>query len=198
MKLINEAKEYHEFNEEEKDLFNGLSELMSLKASKEFAKLVQVIIGLLEKMEKGKGKKRTFDEVQKIDLLNTKINRAIEDTATFISQTPANLCEFAYELRKADLEHNDKYSRDLLYGNVKPNALVNILLANEWDSKKEEMKPTKSFRVEIGDYTLQLDPKSPEVPLLGPDYQNDSMNFVLRKGGLLIQANTSAEGHGRN
>lgn len=52
------------------------------------------------------------------------------------------LCAFCHELRMQDVE--DKYTQELLYGQVKPQVLVDIAQSNSWDAAKKEMKVKES------------------------------------------------------
>ena len=50
---------------------------------------------------------------------------------------PEEILKFAYELRKQDTE--DKYSFNILNGQVRPPALVEMIIANKWDSQAGKM-----------------------------------------------------------
>lgn len=90
------------------------------------------MIDLTDKIENSEDKQQqTLEQKETIDLLRSRVLRQIEDTVTLISKTSKQLSNFAYELRRLDL--SNKYSRELLSGNVKPAGLVDIILANSWD-----------------------------------------------------------------
>ena len=64
---------------------------------------------------------------------------------------------FMYELRRQD--DKDKYTFNLLNGHIKPNIIINIIMANVWDSRFNKMVPSSenvnSFRLLIGKKQLR-------------------------------------------
>lgn len=80
-----------------------------------------------------------MDSSAKIDLLNLKISRFIEETVMHVCETgSAELFKFAYELRKFDTQ--EKYSKDFLNGQVRPDILVKIICSNKWNDSKKKME----------------------------------------------------------
>lgn len=73
-----------------------------------------------------------------MDLIITQAKRGMEDTVTEISASNKNYMKFAYELRKSDT--GNKYSRDLLNGQVKPDAMVKLTMANKFDDNDMQCK----------------------------------------------------------
>ena len=71
-----------------------------------------------------------------------KLKIFIEDCITGLSKQPKELFKFAYELRKAD--EADQYSYDYLNGQVQPHVIVDILMANSWNSKTNQMISNKN------------------------------------------------------
>lgn len=63
-------------------------------------------------------------------------SRHIENIIMAIHTEFADLCHFAYELRKADSSSDsatDKYTYPLLDGNIQSSKLVKLILSNVWN-----------------------------------------------------------------
>ena len=74
--------------------------------------------------------------------------RSLEDIVIELGEDTEQLLRFAYELRKFDKE--DEYTMDLLYGNIQPQVLLQIIKANRWnksESKMEYSGENSAFRV---------------------------------------------------
>lgn len=62
------------------------------------------------------------------------INRFVEDLIYNLCKKGSNfIFKFAYELRKFDV--SDKYSYELLNGQVRPEIFVDIICANKWNNE---------------------------------------------------------------
>lgn len=70
------------------------------------------------------------------------MKKIIEDIVKKFASLPLELMGFAYELRKADTE--DKYSEELLKGNVKSQVLIDIILSNKWNKMVKELVPDEN------------------------------------------------------
>ena len=110
------------------------------------------------------------------------IDRFTEDMVTQISLDPQKLLAFAYELRKQDGE--DRYSYELLNGQVRPHVLVTIICSNKWNEQRQEMetKPNaKKFQLSsainyrpVGIFVNQTQGDKYEVKLLSGNSDESS------------------------
>ena len=71
-----------------------------------------------------------IEQQTEIDLQFNQASRYIENIVTEISQSPSNFMNFAYELRRQDID--DEFSYDFLNGQVQPPILNEIILSNKW------------------------------------------------------------------
>jgi hypothetical protein len=55
--------------------------------------------------------------------------------------------KFAYELRKIDVDN--KYSYNLMNGQVKPNILVDIICSNKWNVEESRMMVDPKFKYRL-------------------------------------------------
>lgn len=85
-----------------------------------------------------------------IDLYRSQGERDLEDAVIAMSKNSEQLAAFAHELRVQD--QDDKYTKDFLYGQVKPDLLVTIILSNKWHKKEKRMflKNNNAFRMVVG------------------------------------------------
>lgn len=74
----------------------------------------------------------------------------LEDTVQQIGRDASLLTEFAFELRKQDV--NDVYSFDFLNGQIWPEVLIDIIMANKWSEEDEQMhvNPERNFKIKMG------------------------------------------------
>lgn len=61
-----------------------------------------------------------------------------EEVVQELAADADEILKFAFELRKQDTD--DKYSFNLLNGQVRPPVLVDIIMANKWSSSEGKMK----------------------------------------------------------
>lgn len=87
--------------------------------------------------------------------------------------------KFAYELRKKDVENN--HSRDFLMGQVKPDTLVQIILANNFSGKDFTQK--KDIRVCIGSENLAMRLDAKKNCVVDSDGGEDKMKFKMVQKG---------------
>lgn len=83
-------------------------------------------------------KKMEFDDMAGHDYELNIAKRKIEDFITKLSDDSIEFHKFAFELRKVDPSNH--YSFDLLNGQVKPRALVDIICSNTWIPAQKRMK----------------------------------------------------------
>ena len=67
-----------------------------------------------------------------------------EEVVQELAADADEILKFAFELRKQDTE--DKYSFNLLNGQVRPPVLVDIIMANKWSSLEGKMKVNEQDR----------------------------------------------------
>lgn len=125
-----------------------------------------------------------MDQIDKMNLEANKARRGTEDVVTEIGKDPTRLYGFAKELRMQDL--NDQMSLDFLQGQVKPQALVDIFMAQKWESN--HFNPHRSFNIAFGeDNNFLFANKIDSFPRANKKSEDAPIFFVLRKNGVLIQ-----------
>lgn len=84
--------------------------------------------------------KQTVTDIEKqteIDWTTSSVERLIEDIVTEIQKDKRELLRFSYELLKTDSAL--QYTREFLYGQVKPSIFVDIIMSNHWSSSAKKM-----------------------------------------------------------
>ena len=68
---------------------------------------------------------------------------------------PDEILKFAFHLRKVDTE--DKYSYNILNGQLRPPILVDIIMANKWNAKEGKMiiKEEERYAIMCGEKYLR-------------------------------------------
>lgn len=78
-----------------------------------------------------------IDQQSSSELQCSKAERLTEDIVTDISKDQRELLTFAYEMLKTDVDQ--KFTFDLLNGQVKPHSLVQVIMSNKWNPKLDKM-----------------------------------------------------------
>lgn len=129
--------------------------------------------------------------------------KAIEDTVVDLSHSFSELVQFAYELRKQDVE--DRYTYAFINGQVRPPILVDVICSNQWNNATQKMEvdmSTASFRLMVGrasclQYQLRGGRRGEDdeesaivVTKTTPMHKDhvDSVAFVLESQGVLIES----------
>lgn len=172
--LIKEAKLYHEFNEEVKGIFDLTQELLNLKSSTNYKNVIETIFELAQKVEDAQDvpdEQRNISEMEQIQLVNSKALRTIEDIVIYAGSKPDRLCPFSMVLRQQDKDN--KFSLNLLTGQVKPIGLVQIIMSNTCD-EAGNLTSNKWYRIQKPDAgTLQFEPKKEKMAILGQGLEHD-------------------------
>ena len=132
--------------DEKKPVNDLIEKFKKVKEGKDYKLQVETTIKLLKEINNGKvdvknrlnKRELTLDEGAGFSIVQNNGKSAIEDHITSISKSPEGLMQFAYELRKQDV--NDEYSKELLEGHVQPISLYELLISNKWDEKDQVMK----------------------------------------------------------
>lgn len=64
--------------------------------------------------------------------------RHVENTVMQFNDNFSDLCKFAFELRKLDLE--DKFTYKMLNGNIAHDIIVKLICKNYWSQEEQVMK----------------------------------------------------------
>lgn len=134
-----------------------------------------------------------INQMDSLDFLKNKASRLMEDVVIDIAKDQLHFYAFAYELRKADADN--KYTRELLEGQVQPSALVDLILANEWDGN--QFKSNRLYRLHIGEEQLTLQSNERSVPFVSKSTnvdKTDSVKFILSPNGFLISMHDKTQG----
>lgn len=128
------------------------------------------------------------------DLHSLKGQRFLEDVVTQIGRDSKELVAFAYELRKQDV--TDRYSYEFLNGQVAPALLVDVLMANQWDTNSDRMTVNSgsAFKLFVGKGNSLYCPKNSTEgtrrPCISQKAQADcstALTFLLDPIGFQIQ-----------
>lgn len=114
-----------------------------------------------------------------------------EEAVQELAADPEEILKFAYELRKQDVEN--KYSFNMLNGQVRPPALVEMILANKWDSQEGKMTvdAKDQYSIMSGDKFLKHSSTGKEQSLLlteleSEDGHSSKFDFLLTPEGLVV------------
>lgn len=104
---------------------------------------------------------------------------------------PEEILKFAYELRKQDTE--DKYSFNILNGQVRPPALVDMIVANKWDGQAGKMTVDAKDKYSIlsGEKFLKYSCNNKEQSLQLSELESEDdlihkFEFLLTEDGLVV------------
>lgn len=111
---------------------------------------------------------------------------------------PEELLKFAYELRKQDVE--DKYSVAFLNEQVRPPVMVEMILANKWDSKAGKMTvdAKDQYAIMCGDKFLRYSTGSSQpAPMQLSDLDSEvgfgaKFQLLLAPEGLVVGSTEGA------
>ena len=145
---INEAKEYLMMSDNEKKIKKALDVIFLLKSQSDFTQLVAKMMELQDESDNLlKLDLKDQTEKQHNDILIEKIHASHAKTVQELAEN--NECEaffkFGYELRKQD---NGKgyYTKKLLSCLAGRSILADIIKANYWDAKNEQMQARNNIR----------------------------------------------------
>ena len=149
------AKNYNKLNELEQQIYESKANVQLLMTEKNYEEIVAELIHLKEMGLEIKNQKHEGESIESKshrDIWYNDTERFIVDTVSDISKDVSELLKFAYELRKQDAE--DKYSYDILNGQVSPQILVDIFMNNKWDEEEQRMVLVKEqnyrFIINVG------------------------------------------------
>lgn len=143
--MISDAKRFADMNEMEQqgfELEEKLQDLSQKRKVEDLAKLIREILAFQEKLE---GELETCTEIDESDKLTTNLSnlsRALEDKMTeFYKHDMSMLLNLCYELLKLEAEEEQPFLFNLLNGQVKPHALVQIICSNYYDKVRSRVLP---------------------------------------------------------
>ena len=138
--LIQSAKVMKSLSDESRTINENIEKIQFDLSSLNFRDLVADLIKQWNYASSLKKKERLADieEQAERDLYINLAVRNIEDVVTDLAKDDQHFCEFCYELRQQDPK--DEYTYEFLYGQVKPQVLVEIVQSNTWDPVAKEMK----------------------------------------------------------
>ena len=134
-------------NQEEKQMFKMLKQMFHYRQNSDFENLVKQLFELQDytlKLKSDKNPNDHLEELAKKDLIIQRGQTAIVDVITQIGHDPQDLFQFAYQLRKQDV--NDEYTWDFLNGAVQPSILVSMIMSNKWDATLQKMSQDPKTR----------------------------------------------------
>ena len=130
--MISKAKDFNELDQDGQMVLQLTQEMFKFQNEQNYVELVSTMMKLRDLTRKISQQARLEDsEMQAtIDLYRSRGERDLEDAVIAMSKNSEQLAAFAHELRVQD--QDDKYTKDFLYGQVKPDLLVTIILSNKW------------------------------------------------------------------
>lgn len=110
------------------------------KNQKEYADLVNTMMALQDKIDgflAARGAANDGQEEDRNDIIAKQAMITLQECVQEMAVDPEEILKFAYELRKQDVQ--ELYSLSFLNGQVRPPVLVEMFLANKWDSEAGKM-----------------------------------------------------------
>ena len=125
-----------------------MKNISMLNEEQNYDDLVQQIFNLIDYRDnlKSDNKLTNIDQQAKRNLSINLADRYLEDLVTAISKSYQTLFKFSYFLRKRDT--TNKYSFNLLNGQVRQSNLVELILNNRWNPNRNCMdvdRQSKNF-----------------------------------------------------
>lgn len=92
------------------------------------------------------------------------------------------------------MDSKDHYTKEIMYGKVKSLSLVNMILANEWDARSQQMKmkPECIFTIKNNDGYLQRTEDGLQVSHMRQAAPDCLFSFILTAKGFEIRQNEEA------
>lgn len=200
--MLRDAIRYKNMSELEKQAFDKLKDMNNFKTAKDTVQLARVLyeITLLIQEMGNKMNEEGVNMDQTADMNNqqTGLKRLVEDLVTDLcKQDLQTLLDLSYELLKIEADV-DPFVHDLLQGQVKPNALVDIICSNYYNKKtnKVEPKEKQQFRLVIGpdNHLLQYksDSGSKHPISIASNLEKGHVDIfklcLTKKNGFIVQA----------
>lgn len=148
--LFNLAKNYKKSDDLSKSIIDAKENIQLLKSEKNLTKMVEELLRLRAFTEQLKAAGNEYEDIEAKCL---RINVASDaesfmvDIVTNIGKDLTVLFEFAFELRKQDV--NNEHSYELLNGQVYPAILVDMIMSNKWDPKLCRMVLSKELNYRL-------------------------------------------------
>jgi hypothetical protein len=147
-RMIELATLHSALNTEGKEILQLMQKVNSYKNERSYADLVHTMFTLKDKLDlyfaerpellnkNGPEEEQTAEE-DRNDIIAKQALIMNSEMVQELAADPEQILKFAYELRKQDIE--DKYTLTLIDGQVRPPVLVEIILANKWNSEACKM-----------------------------------------------------------
>lgn len=180
-------------------LLSSMLKVNSCKNEKNYADLVSSMITLRDKIDSflaGRGLTQAGEDGQPTeeegdDIIAKQAMITLEEVVQELCADPEEIHKFAFELRKQDT--GDKYSFDFLNGQVRPPVLIEMILANKWDSQAGKMtvEAKDEYAIMAGDKFLRYSSDDAQRQLQLSELESEAgyqakFQLLLTQSGLLV------------
>lgn len=156
-RMIELAQLWSGLSQDGQDILRLMQKTNKFKNQKEYADLVNTMMALQDKIDcflTARGAADDGQEEDRNDIIVKQAMITLQECVQEMAVDPEEILKFAYELRKQDVQ--ELYSLSFLNGQVRPPVLVEMFLANKWDSEAGKMTvgATDHYEIMSGDKVL--------------------------------------------